>query len=322
MAMTIVESEGSVTGGVDTHLDIHVAAVLDHRGALLGVEEFATTGPGCEALLCWLSGFGKVARIGIEGTGSYGAGLARAAATAKMAVVEVDRPNRQERHRKGKSDPIDAIAAARAAQGGQAGGLAKSRDGAVEAMRALLVAKRSLRAGRIKTMNQIRHLAFTAPEPIRARFSGLTRVQLVHAAAGLRPRPGGDQVSFATKFALKELGGRIANYDAERARLDAQLRPLVERSAPELVAMYGVGFDTAALLLVAAGDNPSRIASEAAFAHLCGVAPLEASSGKVTRHRLNRGGDRQANHALYRIVITRLSSDPRKIGRASCRERV
>ena len=167
MAMTIVESDGSVTGGVDTHLDAHVAACLDHRGGLLGVEEFAATGPGCDALLAWLAHFGPVGRIGIEGTGSYGAGLARVASAAGVAVVEVDRPNRQQRHRQGKSDPIDAIAAARAAQSGHADGLAKSRDGAVEAMRVLLVAKRSLRSNRIKTMNQIRHLAFTAPEPIR-----------------------------------------------------------------------------------------------------------------------------------------------------------
>lgn len=232
MAMTIVEVDRAVTGGVDTHLDLHVAAALDARGGLLAVEEFATSQPGCEALIAWLAHFGPVAHIGIEGTGSYGAGPARAARAAGIAVVEVDRPNRQERHRKGKSDPVDAVAAARAAQCGHAAGLAKSRDGAVEAMRALVVAKRSLRSNRIKAMNQIRHLAFTAPEPIRASFSGLSRTQLVRQAASLRPRPGGDEVSYAINIALRELGRRIANFDAERGRLDAMLASLVRAAPP------------------------------------------------------------------------------------------
>jgi transposase len=247
----------------------------------------------------------------VEGTGSYGAGLARFLRAAGVEIVEVDRPNRQERRRKGKSDPVDAVEAARAAQAGRAFGAAKTRDGNVEAIRALVVAKRSARSTKIKTLNQIRHLGFTAPDELRERLKGLSRDQLAGEAAGMRPRPGGDPVIFATKTALRVLGRRVLALDEEKAGLDELLQGLVMATAPELVQLHGVGVDTAAILLTAAGDNPQRLRCEAAWAHLCGAAPLEASSGKVTRHRLNRGGDRQANYALWRIVITRMGSDPR-----------
>jgi transposase len=311
MAMTIVEAERAVTGGVDTHLELNVAAALDGIGGLLGVAEFPTTRSGHGELLGWLSRFGTVNRVGVEGTGSYGAGLARFLRTAGVEVVEVDRPNRQVRRRKGKSDPVDAVEAARAAQAGRGFGAAKTRDGNVEAIRALVVAKRSGRSTKIKTLNQIRHLGFTAPDELRERLRGFSRFQLAAEAAGMRPRPGSDPVVFATKTALRTLGRRVLALDAEKATLDELLAELVTATAPGLVALHGVGVDTAAALLVAAGDNPDRLRSEPAWAHLCGVAPIEASSGKVTRYRLNRGGDRQANAALWRIVITRMSSDPR-----------
>jgi transposase len=309
----MVEPTCAITGGVDTHLDVHVAAALDPIGGLLGVEEFRTTTAGYQDLLAWLSAFGPVLRVGVEGTGSYGAGLARFLLDHAIEVVEVDRPNRQARARQGKSDPVDAIEAARAAQSGRAIGMAKSRDGAVEAMRALLVVKRSARNQRISSIVQMRHLVLTAPDDIRARFSRLTKVQLVQQAAALRPRQGGDLVSYATKVALRELARRVEHLNAEIARARGLLRPLVAATAPGLLALYGVGVEVATVLLVAAGDNPERIKSEAAFAHMCGVAPLEASSGQVTRHRLNRGGNRQANHALFRVVVTRMGSDPRTI---------
>jgi transposase len=311
MAMTIVERTRAVTGGVDTHLDVHVAAALDEIGGLLGVESFEVSPAGSDKLLCWLQSFGPVGRVGVEGTGSYGAGLARWLRSAGVEVVEVDRPNRQARRRQGKSDPLDAVEAARAAQAGRAFGAAKTRDGNVEAIRALVVARRSGRSTKIKTLNQIRHLGFTAPDELRERLRGVPRQHLAAAAAALRPRPGGDPVIGATKTALRTLGRRVLALDEETAGLDTLLEKLVTATAPALVAVHGVGIDTAAALLVAAGDNPNRLRSEAAWAHLCGVAPIEASSGKVTRHRLNRGGDRQANAALWRIVITRMSSDPR-----------
>ena len=306
--MTIVETR-AVTGGVDTHADMHVAAALDPIGGLLGVEEFPATAAGYARLLGWLGGFGTVALVGIEGTGSYGAGLARHVTAAGIRVVEVDRSDRQDRRRQGKSDPLDAVSAARAAQSGRARGAPKGRDGAVEAIRALMVAKRSARSERVQTINQARALVLTGPDDLRTRFARHTAAGLVSGLASLRPRPG-DVVGYATRIALRELGRRAEFLDAQLERLDELIVPLVAARAPGLLALHGVGPDTAALLLVAAGDHPGRLRSEAAWAHLCAVAPIPASSGKVTRHRLNPGGDRQANHALWRIVLTRMSAHP------------
>jgi transposase len=304
--MTIVESR-LITGGVDTHADTHVAAALDPIGGLLGVEEFPVTPAGYARLLGWLGAFGTVGLVGIEGTGSYGAGLARHVTAAGIRVVEVDRSDRQDRRRQGKSDPLDAVSAARAAQSGRARGAPKGRDGAVEAIRALMVAKRSARAERTQTVNQARSLLVTGPDDLRARFAGHTVAALVSELATLRPRPG-DVVGYATRIALRELGRRAEFLDSQLERLDELIVPLVTVRAPGLLALLGVGPDTAALLLIAAGDHPARLRSEAAWAHLCAAAPIPASSGKVTRHRLNPGGNREANHALWRIVITRMSA--------------
>jgi transposase len=308
--MTIVEADRAVTGGVDTHLDVHVAAALDPIGGVLGVESFPAGPSGYRELLGWMGGFGAVTRVGVEGTGAYGAGLARFLRACGVEVIEVDRANRQARRQQGKSDPVDAVEAARAAQSGRARGLAKTRDGNVEAIRALVVAKRSARSMRIKTLNQIRHLSFTAPDQLRERLRGLSPLTLGGEAAALRPRAGSDPVLFATKVSLQMLGRRVLWFDAEIARVDELLADLVKQTAPGLLGLYGLGVDTTAALLVAAGDNPNRIRSEAAWARLCGVSPVEASSGKVVRHRLNRGGDRQANSALWRIVMVRMAGDP------------
>jgi transposase len=306
--MTVTEA---ITGGVDTHLELHMAAALDHIGGLLGVETFPATAAGYRQLLSWMTTFGTVVKVGVEGTGAYGAGLARVLRLAGIEVIEVDRQNRQARRSQGKSDPADAIEAARAAQSGRACGLAKSRDGKVEAIRALMVARRSARDVRIKTLNQIRQLSFTAPDELRARLKGLSPQAVAAETAALRPRADSDTVIFATKTSLRVLGRRVLALEAEIAAIDELLGELVTDVASDLLAVYGVGVVTAATLLAAAGDNPERLRSEAAWAHLCGVAPREASSGKVVRHRLDRGGNRQANHALYRIVLTRMSNDPR-----------
>ena len=308
--MTIVEAARGVTGGVDTHLDVHVAAALDPLGALLGSEPFATTPAGYKQLLGWLEGFGDVGKIGIEGTGSYGAGLARFLRRRGVEVIEVDRQNRQVRRRSGKSDPLDAIEAARAALGGRAQGHAKSKDGAVEAIRVLVIAKRSARQARVKALTQMRHLTVTAPDQLRCRLRGLTVPTLVVEGAKLRPGRSTDPVTSATKASISSLAHRIQTLEREIDELDELLTPLLATTAPDLLALFGVGPDTAAALLVAAGDNPERLRSEAAWAHLCGVSPLQASSGKVTRHRLDRGGDRQSNSALWRIAMVRIAHDP------------
>jgi len=223
--------------------------------------------------------------------------------------VEVDRSDRQDRRRQGKSDSLDAVSAARAAQSGRARGAPKGRDGSVEAVRTLMVAKRSARSERTQAINQARSLVLTGPDDLRARFARHATADLVAETASLRPRPG-DVVGYATRIALRELGRRAEFLDGQLELLDDLIIPLVAAHAPGLLALHGVGPDTAALLLIAAGDHPERLRSEAAWAHLCAVAPIPASSGKTTRYRLNPGGDRQANHALWRIVITRMSSHP------------
>jgi transposase len=309
MAVTIIEETRPVTGGVDTRAGTHVAAALDPAGGLPGVGEFPATAVCCARLPGWLGGFGTVCLAGIEGTGSYGAGLARHVTAAGIRVLEVDRSGRQDRRRQGKSDPLDAVSAARAAQSGRARGAPKGRDGAVEAIRTLMVAMRSAAGERTRTISQARALVLTGPDDLRARFAKHTAAALVAAIASLRPRPGG-AAGYATRVALRELGRRAVFLDGQLERLDELIVPLVTAHAPGLPARYGAGPSTAALLLIAAGDHPGRLRSEAAWAHLCGAAPIPASSGKVTRHRLNPGGDRQASHALRRIVFTRLGSDP------------
>jgi transposase len=305
---TMVEDTRAITGGVDTHADMHVAAALDSIGGLLGVQEFPATAAGYAELLGWLRSLGNLALAGVEGTGSYGAGLARYLVAAGVRVVEVDRPDRQDRARQGKSDPLDAVSAARAALTGRASGAPRGRDGSVEAIRALMVAKRSARQERTQAINQARALIVTGPEELRARFAQRSPAQLIEAIAALRPRPG-DVPGYATRVALRELGRRAQFLDGQLDRLDDLIGPLVTERAPGLLALHGVGPDTAALLLVAAGDHPERLRSESSWAHLCGVAPIPASSGKTAgRYRLNRGGDRQANSALWRIVLVRLRS--------------
>ena len=298
-----------VVAGVDTHLDTNMAAALNGIGGELGVKEFPTTAAGYRALLAWLENFGTLARVGVEGSGSYGAGLARFLGHAGVTVIEVDCPNRQNRRRRGKNDPIDALSAARATLSGDAAGLAKARNGAVEMIRVLRVARNSARHDRTEALNQLRSLVATAPDDVRQQLRHLSGLRLIEVTAGLRPGAQMDVLS-ATKTALRELGRRAQYLGQQMDFLNDQLRPLVSAAAPALLAAHGVGTDTAGALLVAAGDNPDRLGNQAAFAHLCGASPIEASSGKVTRHRLNRGGDRQANAALWRVVMVRMVSDP------------
>ncbi len=300
-----------VTGGVDTHLDSHVAVVVDEVGRVIGTESFAVSAKGYAALLAWMRSLGEVVKVGVEGTGSYGAGLARHLASHDVEVVEVIRPNRQLRRRRGKSDPTDAEAAARAALSGEAAGAPKSKDGAVEALRALRVARRGAIKARTQAANALRDLVVSAPEALRARMCGLSRDDQVALAAHFRPGQLTDPIE-ATKAAMRSVAQRHGDLSAEIARLDTALGELVPEIAPkEFLDKSGVGTQVAVALLATVGDNPTRLHSEASFAALCGVSPVDASSGKQVRHRLNQGGDRQANSALWRIVLTRMSHDPR-----------
>jgi len=301
-----------VTVGVDTHSDVHHAAVIDEVGRPLADAGFPTTPDGYRQLLAWAAGHGEIAAFGVEGTGAYGAGLARHLRAAGQLVIEVDRPDRKTRRQRGKSDPIDAYAAAAAVLSGTAAGTPKTRDGRVEAIRTLRVARRSAIKSRTQAINQLKALVLTAPAELRQALAGQTTRELLGTCRRLRATERltetGDPVTAATKLTLRRLARRIAALTEEIDELDADLRPLVTATAPELMAVYGVGTEVAAQLLTTAGDNPDRLRSEAAFAQLCGTAPLPASSGRTTRHRLNRGGDRHANYALHIIALVRLSS--------------
>jgi transposase len=300
-----------VTLGIDTHADAHVAAALDHLGRELGTHTIPTTTRGFNDLVDWASGFGVIDRIGVEGTGCWGAGLARWLHDEGFVVIEVDRPSRRTRRRHGKSDTIDAVAAARAVQSGQASGTPKTADGDVEAIRMLRVAYRSAVKARTQAANQLHALVVTAPDELRDQLRGLRLGDLVETAASMRPGDSPDGPAAVTKYTLRRLARRYQQLAAEAEALQAQMGRFIARAAPALVAQQGVNTLTAAALLVAAGDNPERLRSERSFAHLCGVAPLDASSGKQERHRLNRGGDRQANCALHTIAIVRMSHDQR-----------
>ncbi|MGH3219434.1 MAG: IS110 family transposase [Streptosporangiaceae bacterium] len=294
-----------VTVGVDTHTDVRVAAVLDQAGRLLGTGSFPATTRGYARLATWAESFGTVDKVGMEGTGSFGAGLLRFLADYGLAVIEVDRPDRAGRRRNGKSDPLDAESAARAVQSGRAAGTPKSRDAQVEMIRVLRVARRGAMKARIQAGAQIDALILAAPEQVRAPLRKIAGRHRIRACAALRPGPIADPAS-AVKTALRALARRWQVLQAEIDDLDAQLTPLVTAAAPELLALPGVGVETAGQLLVTAGDNPGRLRSEASFARLCGAAPVPVSSGRTDRHRLHRGGDRQANSALWRIALVRM----------------
>lgn len=299
-----------VIAGVDTHADTHHAAVIDGAGRRLGDQQFPTTEAGYLALIAFIASFGMLLRVGVEGTGSYGAGLARALRDHGIHVSEVIRPNRQTRRMRGKSDPIDAYAAAATALAEPDLPVPKTADGQVEAIRHVLVARRSAVKARTAAQAQIKTLLVTAPETIRQKHRAITDKTLISTLAATRPADTVDVTAIAAR-ALRSLARRHQQLTAEINDLESLLERLVTAQNPALAAAKGVGPVTAAQLLVTAGDNPDRLRGEASFAALCGVSPIPASSGKTTRHRLNRGGDRQANAALHRIVLVRMSYEQR-----------
>jgi transposase len=305
------DSTNEVVLGVDTHLDVNVAVALDRLGRRLGLLEVPTTARGHERLLRWAEGFGPVGCAGIEGTSSYGAGLARHLKAAGISVMEVERPKRRHLRRNGKSDPIDAEAAARAVLAGEAVGEPKSGDGKVEMIRVLRSARQSAVKSRSQAANQLQALLVTAPEDLRYRLRRLPTKELVATCARFRLGSDPEDVRTATRFALRSVARRHEVLSEEIAEFDAQLDRLVAEVAPGLISRPAIGKHHAATLLVLAGDNPERLNTEASFASLCGVSPIEASSGKVVRHRLNRGGNRDANRALHMICWVRMGSDRR-----------
>jgi transposase len=289
---------------------VHVAAVAGQVGRVLGTWAFPADAAGYAGALAWMGAHGALAKVGVEGTGSYGCGLARHLAAAGVRVVEVIRPNRQARRQRGKSDAADAVAAALAALNGEASGVPKSHDGAAESIRMLKVARAGAVKARTQAASQLRDLIVTAPQALRQQLAGLPAARQVKTAARFRP---GDLARPAdgARAAMASVARRHQELTAEIARLDAALGELVTHAAPaEFLAKQGVATQVAATLLATTGDNPGRVRKEASFAALCGASPAGASSGKQIRHRLNRGGDRQANSALWTIAMTRLAHDP------------
>lgn len=300
-----------VTGGVDTHGEVHVAAVLDSATARrLGVREFPADSAGYVALHAWMAGFGTVDAVGVESTGAWGAGLARSLRVGGVKVFEVDRPDRKARRFDGKSDPIDAEAAARAVISGRAAGVPKTADGPAEAVRAIEIVCHGAIRDRTRSINQFKALIVTAPADLRERLELEPFRRQLELARRFR-NDYDDLVETQLRFALKTLAAKIAFLDEQITELETRMNTLIGQAAPALAGTFGVGPHVAAQLLTTAGDNPERLSSEAAFAKLCAACPIPASSGKTTRHRLNPGGDRRANNALYTIVLVRMRHDPR-----------
>jgi transposase len=298
-----------VVVGVDTHADQHTAAAVNGLGQILEVIEIPTTAAGYRRLVTWARRLGRFERAGVEGTGAYGSGLARHLVAAGVTVIEVDRPNRQHRRRRGKSDPTDAEAAARAVLAGDATTVPKDRTGLVETVRVLHLCRRSAVKAKTQAGNQIKDLVLTAPEPIRAQLRDKTTRGRVRITAAWRPGPVTDPAS-GTRRALRDLARRWQALHSEITALEADLRQLLNDLVPTLLAEPGVGPDVAAKLVIAAGNNPQRLRSEASFAALCGASPVDASSGRHQAHRLNRGGNRQANNALHTVVLHRWHTCP------------
>ncbi len=305
----VLASAPPIVVGVDTHQLTHTAALIDIHYLRLGHREFPATDAGHRELLAWACSHGPIAKIGVESTGSYGAGLTRHLVAAEHDVFEVNRPEKATRVKHGKSDPVDAYSAAEQVLAGRVTARAKLTTGVVEAIRAVKVARDGAVKNRTAAFSQLRDLITAAPAGVHDELIGLTARGRVTRSLAMRPDIARiHEPLHATRYALRALARRIKDLDTEIDAADKILTKLTRQAAPSLIAMRQVGPQIAAQLLISAGQNIERMSSEATYAKLTGVAPLPASSGKKTRHRLNRGGDRQANSALYMIAVGRMKN--------------
>jgi transposase len=297
---------GHVVIGVDTHKHIHVAAVMDSIGGTLATLTIATDTAGFRQLLHWAAGFGKIIAFGIEGTGSYGAGLTSFVRRHGHKVVEVSRPDRRLRRLNGKSDTLDAENAARAVLAGFATAIPKTADGAVEMIRQLKVAHDTAVKDRSAAMITLKAMIVHAPEKLRTETAKKTQRMIARYCAALRPRAL-ETPDDSIRHTLRSIAKRWLALDEEIKELVAMIEQLVVKRGPHLLDEFGIGVDTAAEILIVAGDNPERIHSEAAFAKLAGISPVPTGSGMTSgKHRINHGGHRQLNAAIYRTVIVRM----------------
>lgn len=300
-----------LVAGVDTHSQTHTMAILTITGKVVSTVTYPADHDGYQALISGLRAAGNVTVIGVEGTGSYGAGLTRALTGAGYAVKEVLRPSRQTRRLRGKSDPIDAVEAARAVIAGNGVSEPKDTETVTESLRLLLATRTQLIRMMTVFTNTIKQMLITAPEPVRARYRDLPTPVLMKQLAATRPSPHTlDDTSTAAVYALRTLARSRRDAEQEATDLEQHMHTLIRAWYPQMLTIYGAGTISAAKLIVTAGGNPTRIRGEAAFAALCGVSPIPASSGKTTRYRLNRGGDRRGNSALHRIALVRMQHDP------------
>lgn len=304
--------EGQIVVGVDTHKEVHVAAAVDWRGTLIDEQSFATTRQGYRQLEAWARSLGEVLRVGVECSGSYGSGPTGHLMKSGFQVLEAAFPDRAVGRKRGEDDSIGAEMAAEAAFTGARTATPKAGDGMVEALRMLQKTRKAAVAARRSALQTIRAIMISAPEELRDRLRGMTRMQLIRHLVATRP----DATDFRTptgsaRVSLKGPARRCIGLDDEMGELDDMIEAVLRDVAPMLVELKCVGAQSAAQIMVAVGDNPGRLKSEASFAMLCGVAPVPVSSGMTYRHRLNRGGDRDANSAIHIIAIGRLRTDER-----------
>lgn len=301
----------SVIIGIDTHADTHHLAVITDFGQPLHDITFPATPTGYRQALDLVAGYSKVDRIGIECTGSYGAEITRHFLAAGYRVIEVNRPNAFDRRRQGKTDTFDAYSAAEAVLSGRATALPKGNDGLVQSLRVLRTTRTSAVHDRTATINQIKAMLVAAPDDLRMKYRGLTTMKLINTLAATRPSTTPVTAVESTAVSLRHLARRYKFLHDQVNELTGHITRLLNEHAPQLMDVYGAGPDSISQLLITAGDNPERLRSERHFAALTGASPIPASSGKTNRHRLNRGGDRQANSALHRIILVRMHYDPR-----------
>ena len=301
-----------VVVGVDTHKDEHAAVLLTGHGGRLAELTLPATPAGFARLLdlaCEHVGpVGRLVAFGVEGTGSYGAGIAAYLRRHGQQVHEVNRPPRKgERRLLGKSDLIDAEHAARQVLAGVRLAVPKTADGDVESLRLLKIARDTAVKARSAAMIALKATLVTADDELRADLEPLTDAKLIAACAALNTAADLCGPDTAMRHVLASLARRWLVLHEEVAAHSRHLKRLTQAAAPRMLELVGVGFDIAAELLVTAGDNSDRVRSEAAFAKMCGACPIPAGSGRTnSRHRLYRGGNRQANAALYRAVIVRM----------------
>jgi transposase len=297
---------GHVVIGVDTHKHIHVAAVLDTIGGVLATITVPTDTGGFRQLLEWATSFGQILAFGIEGAGSYGATLTSYLRRHGHKVIEAGRPDRRLRRMNGKSDTLDAENAARSVLAGFATAIPKTADGEAEMIRQLKVAHDTAVTARSAAMITLKAMLVHGTDQMRQDTKRKSQKMLARYLGALRPRTM-ETPDDALRHSLRSLARRWLALDVEIKELAGMIKDLVEQLAPQLLEQFGIGADTAAEILIVAGDNPDRITSEAAFAKLAGTSPIPTGSGMTSgKHRINRGGHRQLNAAIYRTVIVRM----------------